>query len=361
MISESSLPALYLSWLQTVAGGSIPSETKATCDRCAMLPSPGSDPEALYFHPDTRCCTSPPDLPNFLAGGILSEMDPSMSYGRGALEARIAGRVVVKPSRVDAGVVRSLLYTATPGAFGRAPALRCYYQNPEAECGIWRHRPGVCATWYCKHVRGETSSRFWGLAGKLLSEVEFDLAHWCMVRLQVGLSELAELESESSPHVSELNGELDRARYRRLWGDWAGREIEFYRECARLVEGLTWLQVQEKCAPRIEILAGLVRDAYTHLESWAIPERLRMNEVRLRSFEAGHYRVTGYSKYDPLRMSERLAHVLHYFDGCLTEDALQAILVEQKIRLSAKVLRRLVDFGVLAACEPQKGLFRILD
>ena len=76
------------------------------------------------------------------------------------------------------------------------------------------------------------------------------------------------------PHVSELGGEIDLVKYRELWGDWEGREIDFYRACAQLVNPLTWEQVEQICGPRVRILAGLLRDAYLHLTSEAIPERL---------------------------------------------------------------------------------------
>jgi hypothetical protein len=352
MISEAALPPLYAPWLRAIAGGPIPEELKSTCNHCAMLPPSASAPDAMYFRPETKCCTYWPDLPNFLAGRIVSESDPSMIGGRASVEARIARRVAVKPSRIDSGGVFSLLYETTPAVFGRAPALRCPYLSSDGECGVWKHRPGVCATWYCKHLRGKTGFHFWKLADELLRRVEEDLAFWCMTQLQVGLSELGELADQSKPHVSELDGDIDWLKYRRLWGDWAGREIEFYRACAGLVESLTWQEVEAKCGPRVEILAGLVRDAYTHLESSVIPETLRMKDLHFASFEAGNYKVATYSPFDPLLMSERLAHVLRYFDGRPTEKALQAILVEQNIRLSSELVRRLWDFGILEAWEP---------
>lgn len=355
MISEASLPALYAPWLRTIVGGPIPAETKATCDNCAMLPSPGSSPDALYFRPDTKCCTFQPNLPNFLGGRILSESDPSMAAGRKAVEARIARRVAVKPSRISSGVVFDLLYQNTPMVFGRAPALRCHYLSPKGECGVWKHRPGICATWYCKHVRGATGFRFWKLAQKLLHEVESDLAYWCMAELQVGSGEVGELAPQSRPHVSELEGDIDWAQYRRLWGNWAGREVEFYQACAGLVESLTWQQVEERCGPRVGILAGLLRDSYAHLESSAIPEHLRINEVRLTGFADGHYRVTAYSEFDPVLMPERLPGVLRYFDGRPTEEALQAILSEQGVRLDLGLVRRLVDFRILVDPETNRS------
>jgi hypothetical protein len=352
---EAALPSLYAGWLRTVAGGPIPRETKATCDQCVMLPPSGSPPEIMYFHPVTKCCTFQPHLPNFLAGAILADPDPSIAEGRAAVEQRIWRRVAVTPSRAGAGALFGLLYGNITNVFGRAPALRCTYLNAAGGCGVWTHRPGVCATWYCKHVRGATGFRFWALADKLLRAVEQDLALWCPAELKVGSAEVVELARLSTPDVNELNGEIDEAQYRELWGEWAGREIEFYRACAGLVESLTWEQVCHVCGPRVRILEGLVRDAYVHLGSEAIPERLRLTRFSLASTGGGGYTVTTYSDFDPVRMSEALVRVLQYFDGRPTEEALEAIRKEQRIRVDLSLVRRLVDFGILKASELEQG------
>jgi len=53
--------------------------------------------------------------------------------------------------------------------------------------------------------------------------------------------------------------------------------------------------------------------------------------------------------------------VLGHFDGRPTEDALAAILSEQGLSLAPALVRRMLDFGVLAACEPcNAGPFPIL-
>jgi len=316
-----------------------------------MLPSPGSAADAVYFQPAVKCCTYHPDLPNFLAGRILNEPP---GEGRAALERRFERRVAVTPRAAGSGGVYKLLYGNT--TFGHAPALRCPYLV-EGNCGIWRHRPGVCATWYCKHVRGVTGWRFWVLAGKLLREVEIDLSLWCLAELRTGWEELAEPARRDQLDLIELEGELDAPRYRKLWGQWAGREAAFYQACAALVEPLSWERVEGICGPRVTVLAGLVRDAYENLRSNAIPERLKPGTMSVAAVLEGKLRVTAYSGHDPLLIPQKLFAALRYFDGRPTEDALAAILTEQRLRLDVALVRRMVDFGVLTACEQP---FRIL-
>ncbi|MBI5368670.1 MAG: hypothetical protein HZA54_16660 [Planctomycetes bacterium] len=356
-IAEAALPPLYASWLRAITGGPIPAETNATCDNCAMLPSPGSSLRATYFHPATKCCAFQPSLPNYLAGGILSDPDPAITEGRKELEIRISRRVAVSPGSALVGSVFTLLYNNTPNVFGRAPDLRCHFLSPTGGCGIRQHRPGVCATWFCKHVRGNTGWRFWRLAHELLLQVEEELSLWCLAELHLGSPEA--IEQESAPHVSELGGEIDWAQYRALWGEWAGRELEFYRACAERVLPLTWDQVAAVCGPRVRILAGLLRDAYAGLMADAIPERLRLKELSFSWVEGHGYRVSAYSGFDPLVMSEALARTLRYFDGRPTGETLDAILREQGVRLPLSLVRRMVDFGLLEA-HSEKGALPVV-
>jgi hypothetical protein len=351
MNPEASLPLLYGPWLRAITGGLIPAEVNATCDNCAMLPSPGSSPDASYFHPVTKCCAYQPHLPNFLAGRLLEDVDTSMAEGRQELEARIARRVAITPRWAGPGEVFALLYRNVPRVFGRAPALGCHFLTATGGCGIWKHRPAVCATWFCKYVRGKVGSRFWKLADKLLQTVESDLSLWCLAELGVGSAEVDQATSRAAPDVSELGGDIDWARYRKLWGEWAGREIDFYRDCGRLVEPLTWDQVEQISGPRVRILAELVRDAYASLGSQAIPERLKVGRLAFVGVEGNTYRVVSYSQFDPLLMPEKLATVLHYFDGRPTEEALESILAQQGVRLDLGLVRRMVDFGVLQGCD----------
>jgi hypothetical protein len=101
--------------------------------------------------------------------------------------------------------------------------------------------------------------------------------------------------------------------------------------------------------PRVRILASLVRDAFEHLESSVIPERLTAGPLHIARVERGGYVVTSYSPYDPLWMADRLFSALPYFDGRSTEDALEALYREKGLRVPARLLRRLIDFGVLKA------------
>src|ERR1700757_1244641 len=85
------LPPLYAAWVRELLDGSIPRETRATCDNCAMC---GNGTKSVsssveYFDPAVKCCTYVPVLHNFLIGRILLDDDPSATLGQATVEARI--------------------------------------------------------------------------------------------------------------------------------------------------------------------------------------------------------------------------------------------------------------------------------
>jgi hypothetical protein len=343
------MPLLYARWMPQLLAAPIPQESQATCADCAMCRHGDDDvPQAAFFDARTKCCTYVPAIPNFLVGAILIDTDPDLAHGRTSVAERIARRVAVSPWGLRQPVAFKLVYGHE--TFGRAPAIRCpHYVEDYGGCGIWKQRPGVCATWFCKHVRGEVGLEFWTRLARLLREVESELALWCVTELQAGSADLSALLLEPSerPDAAELDGPVDDALYRRLWGSWIGREAEFYAQSASLVQSLEWHAVANRCGPRVRMLASQVGDAYAALVSDAIPERLTFGRLELLGASPGSYRVASYSPTDPLQMSAPLLRVLPHFDGRAIGTVMEEIRAEHGATIGHTLLRRLVDFGIL--------------
>ena len=351
---EASLPPLYAAWLREAAGGRVPKETVATCDTCVMLPPAGHAPGPGFFVPGVKCCTYQPTIPNFLAGRILADPDPGIAAGRAALEERIERRVGVGPRGVRSDASLRFLYAnRAPDVFGRAPALTCPYLVGDGACGVWRHRPGVCATWFCKHVRGETGSRFWKLADKLLRAVEGDLTLWCAAEEGIAGPELDRRDPDAvdRPEAADLGGPVDPALHREIWGPWDGREKEFYLASAARVERLAWADVLSLSGPMVRVLADLVAQGRERLVSDAVPGRLRLAPLLSTRGAGGDVRVSSYSPYDPVTMPDALFDALRHFDGRPTREALDAIGSACNLTLAPTLLRKLVDFGILTAAD----------
>ena len=293
--STAVLPPLYAAWMDELLGGPIPSETHATCDDCAMCaPGAGPSPQSgYYFDRQVKCCTYVPELPNYLVGRALSDGDASSAAGRATLEARLDAGVGVTPLGLGRDPTFDSVYdhvTQTIG-FGRSRTIRCpHYLEDGGLCGIWRHRESTCATWFCKHVRGETGFQFWRAIQHLLATVERHLAHWCLVELDLDVGACRRLlgispDERTSESLDDAALDDERTR-RRIWGNWAGRERLFYAACAERVATLRWPDVVGHCAAETQIVARLVRDAYALLTSENEPERPRVG--RYEVIHAGH-------------------------------------------------------------------------
>jgi len=316
------------------------------------------DGEALYFHPDTKCCTYIPELPNFLVGRILTDEDPALAPGRASVERRIDERIGVTPLGLQRPPVHLLLYQhGSQSGFGRAVSLRCphYRTDTGGTCGIWRHRNGVCSTWYCKHTRGATSQRLWHALDQLMVIVERSLTRWCLLQLDVDGEVLARLlprgadrEGQGVPIDAEsLDGTVAGGAYAALWGAWLGRERELYRRAAALVGALAWPDVARIGGASVEAFARIVVHEQHALGQSSLPRRLTVGTFQAVAVGRERVRVVTYSPYDPLELPRLLLEALPYFDGRPTRQALRRIREERGLNIQPSLVRRMLDFGLL--------------
>lgn len=117
-----------------------------------MVAPPEAVPGLVHFNSKVRCCTYGPGLPNYLAGSLPRDSDAGLAFGQATLRARMGRRTDVKPWGMRRSIKFENLYQDSGSVFGKAPELACpRLQAGTLGCGIWRHRPVVCATWHCKH------------------------------------------------------------------------------------------------------------------------------------------------------------------------------------------------------------------
>lgn len=357
VIPTNPLPPLYAAWMdEALSGGHIPSETDATCNNCAMLPDDKEQTDSnQYFNPQTKCCTYLPELHNFLAGRILSDENPAFTKGRATVEARLKASIGVTPLGIGSTSLYSLLYNNSSDLFGRAGSMRCphYIEEEDGQCGVWKNREAVCATWFCKHTRGMTGKNFWMRILQLLLFIEKNVSLWCVTKLDIGTDALQTLlplfksTNNAKPTAKEIDGKHDEKLYRVKWGSWFGREAEFYKECALLVSDLKWSDIKNICGPELQIHIQLLQEAHQKLVSEELPQRLKVGSFRLSGMEQGAFAVGTYSNYDTMRLPQSVIGILAYFDGRPVEDVLDEIMEKEKLRVSLSLVRKLVDFGLL--------------
>lgn len=352
------LTPLYDRWLIECLGEEIPSEPRATCSSCAMCGDSTTAREASgseRFSPDTKCCTYWPTLANFLLGGVLGGGDSAIGATR-VEQLMTTHPDSFTPFGGEATEEYRILYAAVGDAqFGRSSRLLCPYYDRDAggACTVWRHRNRVCSTWFCKHVRGDVSARFWESVKALLQCAERNLAFWCVAELGCSDDCLRMILERTSPlsrsrganRRSGVDG-APRPDVDRLWGRWRDRKVEFYREAARLVQGLSWSDVLAYCGLEGRILVDTVRKAREALASDEVPERLSTGPFKVQWISTQGVAVSTYRGSDPLRLSKRLFDLLQYFDGRPLAEVL-ARLKAMGTDVDAKLVRTLVDFKIL--------------
>lgn len=363
IVSSSPLPPRYAAWMDEVLGGTIPNETSATCESCAMCSTTSAQPseeqagpEGRFFVPDVKCCSYHPILFNFLTGDLLADDSPEAAVGRETVERRIAAGIAVTPLGLDRDPVYDVLYNHILPAFGQTRSMLCPHFLTEAGlCGVWRHRESTCSTFFCKHVRGSVGKTFWERLRQLLRTTEESLARWCVLELDLGSPAMAALFPMSRPEegktvltARDFDQLPDPGRHRRIWGRWAGRERELYLAAADLVRPLSWSQIAALGGSHLAVQVQLVREAYEALTSTELPERLVARPVKLSPVGAASYQAVTYSPLDPIQLPVRLAQLLHYFDGRATSEALDAIAQDHRLQLTPDLIRKLVDYGILA-------------
>lgn len=348
---EAALPPLYARWMDAHLGGHIPEETRATCSNCAMAPPRDEPMAAGQFDPTTKCCTYVPRLPNFLVGAVLADEDPDSAPGRATLEGRVIAGVGVTPLGLARPPAWDLVYrhgvVRSDTAFGRTRSLRCPHFLPDGRCGIWKHREGVCATWYCRNDRGAVGFTFWEALGGFLGTLERALAYDSVLAMGFDGPALHHLVDGPQPADGPaLDGRQTMAARRQVWGGWVERERELYLATAARVERMTWGEVRRIAGPQAEAHGQVVRQAWEALVWASTPARLRL--TRLGSVEIGRETtaIVTHRTYDPIEVPSSLLPHLARFDGRPAE-LVRAEIEREGATVDAAVVQRLVDWGVL--------------
>lgn len=360
--TAAALPPLYAGWLTALLGGPIPAETEATCSDCAMCARDGRPVDASpgeFFHPRIKCCTYLPELPNFLVGRILGDDDPAAARGRATVEARLDAGIGVSPLGLGRPATWGMLYqhATEVDAFGRTLSLRCphYLEEEGGICGIWRHRYSVCATWFCKHVRGQVGAEFWRAVLQLLTAIEHDLTRWTLLELDIGADALRQMLDRferagplaAREQRAELDGAVPRWLQRAMWGRWDGRARELFCASARLVDPLSWSDVLAICGSDVRAHARLTREAFAALRDEALPAALTAGPFKLVRAGRRTTRVEAYSPLDRVDLPNEVVNVLHFFTGRPTRASLDAIERTHGMRLDPALVRALADFRIL--------------
>ncbi len=312
-------PALYVSWTEQLLGGRVvPDEPRATCSDCPMCKTPEPvTAQDRVFHPSAKCCTYIPILPNFLVGGILSDEDPQFAEGK-ALFQNQGEALMVTPAGVQPPWYYWWHYVDKN--FGETEHLRCpYYINREGGlCGIWQYRNSRCSTWFCKHDRGIFGLNFWATLSDLLACMEKKLSDWCVRELDLQIS-----EQETRPREA-------------VWGNWSGREQDFYKQCFQSVSALTWPEALELSGPEgLALAEDTLKKFEMLLNPPSVPAHLQTGKFTSEDLGNEAVRVWGYRSFDPIDHPVQVFEQIRNGDWDSLEPSMVHQLYEQQILVSA--------------------------
>ncbi|MEI7555549.1 hypothetical protein [Candidatus Chlorohelix sp.] len=353
-----ALPPLYAKWLKEIITDEIEGEKPTTCDNCAMC-SGSSRAQAKetigFYNPLTKCCTYLPELPNFLVGRILLDSAPPADFGKQGVEARIEAKEAITPFGVGKPDKYTKQYRDNPKDFGQNLEMRCpHYIVEGGLCGLWTNRNSVCTTWFCKHQRGQVAREFWKAMHEFLNVIETTVVHWCVLQLDPGIESLAYLFPLSYDSFLPPRNTIEPEVYQQAWGTWLGREKEFYIECARLVETLSWQQIAEAGGVKLEAYRRLLEAANLKRNTKTLPIALYKAKFKVIEQLEASIIVSGYSPLDPINMPVALYDTLDYFDGKPIEKTLEQIKHEKNLKLNEGLVQKLLDFGILTEKDPEK-------
>jgi hypothetical protein len=349
----SSLPPVYKDLLSPELEKPAVKETRADCANCQMC-NQGTMPdeaEAVFFRPDTKCCTYHPSLPNYLVGAILKDGAPEMQEGKRRIEERIASRIGVLPYSLAPPVKFLVLYDASRGSsFGRSTALMCPYLTEAGLCSIWRHRETICSTFYCKFDGGEAGVAFWKSWKAYLQHVEQVLSVWSSKSIARDLVQPP--LSKGSMTLEELEDRPPKdATYASWWGSWVGREKEYYVACYNKVRNLSKREFAKLVdeTPKGKSLLSELRTRYAALSTPFLPERVALNgRMRRLPVANGVAITTTYNPYDSMILEKELFEVLEKitYDKPLA-DTRAELSEKEGIELADELLLHLVRHAVL--------------
>jgi hypothetical protein len=307
---------LYASWIEQLLDGRlVPDEPQATCSNCSMCKPPDvMTAQDRIFNPSTKCCTYIPVLPNFLVGGILQDDDAGFAESK-SLFQREGEKLIVSPAGVEPPWHYWWHYYEKP--FGEIERLRCpyYIESDGGLCGIWKYRNSRCTTWFCKYDRGVFGLNFWSALSDLLVCVERKLSEWCIHELELQIPKQPSGSAEA------------------VWGNWCGREQDFYKQSFRKISGLSWPQVLEISGAEGSDLAQNVLAKFQMLTNSAIPFQLKRGKFTFEDLRDEVVRVWGYRTYDPIDLPD------HVFEKIKSGDwnSLQPALVRKLYELQVLV------------------------
>ena len=206
-----------------------------------------------------------------MVGAILSDENSAFNEGKCGLRERIEKHDTITPQ----GLMRPAGYTERfnqeyDNGFGVNTSLLCpYFTTAEGKCSIWEIKPPVCATWFCRNVDGRYGYNFWTAVRRYLEHVENTLAYYALYTLNfdpliIMAYSFGSDEKGPIPDYGLNSQQPDSSEYsyESVWGKWAGKEEDLYRETFHIIKSLNCSDLDAITGVRHTVLLEQVKKTY---------------------------------------------------------------------------------------------------
>lgn len=206
-----------------------PKESQTTCSSCPNVKSEG-------YHPDYRCCTYHPWIPNFLIGSALNA-----GQAQASIVALISDGLTTPEGLIRTPQqTRSSLRQSATNNFGKNAEAKCRFIDKQSgKCQMYANRNAVCATFFCINDQKLDGREFWARVQGLISQIETALAQWAMTEIGFSPTDYFQRFNSFATRISaSINPDTDswsEEFLKTIWADWYGRESEFFAKCAQLI------------------------------------------------------------------------------------------------------------------------------
>jgi Fe-S-cluster containining protein len=292
MLLKDKIPTLYHILFTSILELEFVEEKIANCENCNLCHSSKSP----YIN--TKCCSYHPHMSNYLIGGILAHEDKKIETGQLQIKKRIETKFGVTPY----GIIPTSAYVTTDRKlkanefWERAQGLLerqvCPYLA-NGKCSIWKFRENLCVTYFCSSVSGKSGTKFWSKVNEYIKMAETTLAQYAMLQLGWPPAKIkTEAVATTDLNIEDEQGNIIEENYKKLWGDWAGREEEFYIKCFEIVSKVDAETFKRITGIKHEILEAAILDTHKEFLKNVLPEKLKVHpEVISENGEEGYTKL----------------------------------------------------------------------
>jgi Fe-S-cluster containining protein len=225
-------PELYSAWLAKRLPGVV-TETLATCDNCVMVKPVGLTRDPGPFAANLKCCTYFPFVPNFSLGSMLIEKPHEVQV---PLQSASSQGILLPIGLFASPERQALLEELGNDGFGKRADLLCpFYDSVANGCSVWKQRPGVCTSYFCKSDRGQKGLDFWSDIEAYLNHFEWALASEVFQRIG-----FTEDDMEMCKATMICDEPIERMHFvREAWGSWFDRKDELLKLSFKLASEIS--------------------------------------------------------------------------------------------------------------------------